>query len=76
MGQTGAYGLAVAAAGAGDLATALAAVERMVEGRDLMATEVSLPCDPLFDPLRSNPQFEQMLASAGMRCELPSFRLK
>ena len=76
VGQTGAYDLAVAAAGAGDLATALAAVERMVGGRDLMATEVSLPCDPLFDPLRSNPQFEQMLASAGMRCELPSFRLK
>ena len=76
VGHAGAYDLAVAAAGAGDLATALAAVERMVERRDLMATEVSLPCDPLFDPLRSNPRFEQMLASAGMRCEVPSFRVK
>jgi TolB-like protein/Flp pilus assembly protein TadD len=75
-GRTSPWGLAVAAAGAGDSATALAAVERMMERRDLLASELSLPCDPLFDPLRSNPRFERLLASAGMRCEGLSFRTK
>jgi tetratricopeptide (TPR) repeat protein len=70
------YDFAAAAAGAGDSAAALAAVQRLVERRDVLVTEMSLPCDPLFDPLRSNPRFERLLASAGMRCEGLSFRTK
>ena len=64
------------AVGAGDSAATLAAVQRMMERRELLATEVSVPCDSLFDPLRSNPRFEQLLANAGMRCKGVSFRTK
>ena len=71
-----AYDFTVAAVGAGDSAAALAAVQRMVERRDILATELSLPCDPLFDRLRSSPRFERLLASGGMRCKGVSFRTK
>jgi hypothetical protein len=75
-GRVNGYDFAAAAGRAGDSAAALAAVQRMVERRDLLATELSLPCDPLFDPLRSNPGFERLLASGGMRCIGLSFRTK
>jgi hypothetical protein len=51
----------------GDPAGALAALERTVEQRHMLVTEVSLPCDPLFDPLKSDPRFGELLRSAGMR---------
>jgi hypothetical protein len=75
-GRVSAYDYAVAAVGAGDSAAALAAVQRIVERREFLVTEVSFPCDPLFDPLRSNPRFGRLLASAGMRCEALPFRTK
>jgi len=75
-GRVSAYDLAVAAAGAGDSTAALAAAQREVERRDFLVTEVSFPCEPLFDPLRSNPRFERLLGSAGMRCEGLPFRAK
>jgi eukaryotic-like serine/threonine-protein kinase len=61
------YDLAVAAAAAGDRATALAAVKRMVEERDYLVTELSLPCDPLLGALRSDRQFQRLLSSAGFQ---------
>jgi len=32
----------------------------------MFVTELSLPCDPLFDPLKSEPRFGQLLNRAGM----------
>ena len=65
------FDVAIAATAAGDTGTAMAAVQRIVDRRDMLVTEVSLPCDPLFDPLRANPGFERLLAGAGMRCRRP-----
>ncbi len=61
------YDLAVAAAAMGDRARALAALERAVEQRHMFVTEVSLPCDPLFDSLSPDPRFGELLRGAGMR---------
>jgi serine/threonine-protein kinase len=66
-GHLAGYDLAVAAAAAGDRATALAAMRRVVEERNFLVTELSLPCDPLLNALRSDPQFQQLLAIAGLK---------
>jgi TolB-like protein/Flp pilus assembly protein TadD/predicted Ser/Thr protein kinase len=66
-GRALAYDVAIAAAGAGDISAALDAVERALEERSVFVTEVSLPCDPLFDPVKVDSRFEQLLASVGMR---------
>ena len=66
-GRALAYDVAVAAAGAGEIAKALEALEQTLAQRSLLVTELSLPCDVLFDPLRSDPRFEQSLARAGMQ---------
>jgi serine/threonine-protein kinase len=67
LGRATPYDMAVAAVSAGDRTTAIAAVERIVEQRDMLVTELTLPCDPLFDPLRTDARFGRMLASAGMK---------
>jgi TolB-like protein/Tfp pilus assembly protein PilF len=66
-GRALAYDLAVGAVAAGDRAAALDAVERTIRQRHMFVTEFSLPCDPLFDPLKSEPRFGQLLREAGMR---------
>jgi eukaryotic-like serine/threonine-protein kinase len=67
LGRASPYDMAVAAVSAGDRTTAIAAVERIVKQRDMLVTELTLPCDPLFDPLKTDPRFERLLASAGMK---------
>jgi len=66
-GGTSASSLAIAASEAGEIPQGLQAIERAFEQRDVFLTEISLPCDPLFDPLKSDPRFERMLAGAGMK---------
>ncbi len=61
------YVVAIAAIAAGDRKTALASVAQTLERRPMLVTEISLPCDPLFDPLKAYPQFATMLASVGMK---------
>jgi hypothetical protein len=70
-GRALAYDVAIAAAGAGDVARALGMIGRTLEERSLLVTELSLPCDVLFDPLRHDPRFEPMLAAAGMQACRP-----
>jgi tetratricopeptide (TPR) repeat protein len=60
------YDVAVAAVAAGDTAEALDAVRRTLADRHPFVTELSLPCDPLFDPLKSGPTFGELLRTAGM----------
>jgi serine/threonine-protein kinase len=68
-GRANAFDIALAAAAAGDRATALDAIDRTVDQRHMFVTEFSLPCDPLFAPLRIEPRFLAALERAGMeRC--------
>ena len=59
--------LASAAVTVGDAKTALAAVKRTIARREPMVTEYSLPCDPLLDPLKSEPEFIRVLTQVGMQ---------
>jgi tetratricopeptide (TPR) repeat protein len=65
--------MAMGAIARGDLSTALAAIKRTIERRDALVTEYSLPCDPLFDPLKALPEFVRLLTQLGMRV-CPSVR--
>ena len=67
LGRAMAFDVALAAAAAGDRPVALEAIEQVVEERHMFVTEFSLPCDPLFAPLRSEPRFIAALARAGMQ---------
>jgi hypothetical protein len=60
------YAVAIAAAGARDPDQGIAAVQDAIDHRSVFATEMSLPCDPMFDPLKGDPRFARMLAAVGM----------
>jgi len=62
-----AYAVAIAAAGAGDLERGIAAVKETIDRRPLLLTELSLPCDAMFDPLKQDARFERMLKGVGLR---------
>ncbi len=49
----------------GDFDAAMAAFEQGVKDRDPLFSNVSLPCDPLFDPLKSNPRFAVVMRRIG-----------
>jgi serine/threonine-protein kinase len=66
-GQARAFDVALAAAAADDRPVALDAIEQVVEERHMFVTEFSLPCDPLFAPLRREPRFAAALERAGMQ---------
>ena len=69
-GQALGYDVAVAAIAAGDREGALEAIERTVEERHMIVSELSLPCDPRFAPLHVEPRFTAALRRAGIleRC--------
>ena len=66
-GRARAFDVALAAAAADDRPVALDAIEQVVEERHMFVTEFSLPCEPLFAPLRREPRFVAALARAGMQ---------
>jgi serine/threonine-protein kinase len=45
----------------GDHNAAMTALERGVTNREPLFGVPSIPCDPIFDPLKSNPRFEQLM---------------
>jgi len=58
----------------GDYDTAMTELERGVARREQLLGVYSLPCDPLFDPLKSNPRFEPLMRRVGARACAPSFK--
>jgi serine/threonine-protein kinase len=62
-----AWTVAIAAGGAGDLDRGIAAVKETIDGRPLLLTELSLPCDAMFDPLKRDARFGKMVGGAGMK---------
>jgi TolB-like protein/Tfp pilus assembly protein PilF len=66
-GQARAFDVALAAAAADDRPVALDAIEQVVDERHMFVTEFSLPCDPLFAPLRREARFLAALERAGMQ---------
>jgi eukaryotic-like serine/threonine-protein kinase len=59
-------GTAIAGAAAGDTAIALAALRGVFQDREVLATELSVPCDPLLRSLHGQPAFLVLLREAGM----------
>ena len=68
-GRVFAFDLAAAAASAGDRDAALDAIEETFAERHMFVTELSVPCDPVYEPIRGDPRFIATLTGAGMqRC--------
>jgi hypothetical protein len=51
----------------GETDAAMTALERGVAAREPLLGIVSLACDPLFDPLKSNPRFSPLVQRLGAR---------
>ena len=51
----------------GDFGGAMTALERGVGAREPLFGTFSIPCDPLFDPLKSNPRFSVVMQRLGAR---------
>jgi hypothetical protein len=51
----------------GEYDAAMAALERGVAAREALLGIVSIPCDPLFDPLKANPRFAALMQRLGTR---------
>jgi serine/threonine-protein kinase len=62
-----AFDLAAAAASAGDRDAALDAIEETFAERHMFVTELSVPCDPVYEPIRSDTRFIAALTGAGMQ---------
>lgn len=51
----------------GDYDAAMTSLERGVAAREQYLGVISIPCDPLFDPLKSNPRFTALMKRVGAR---------
>lgn len=59
------YERTVAALAFSEFDAAMTYLERSVANREAELGPISLPCDPLFDPLKSNPRFEVVMQRIG-----------
>jgi serine/threonine-protein kinase len=66
-GRLFAFDLAAAAASAGDRDAALDAVEETFAERHMFVTELSIPCDPVYEPIRGDTRFTAALVRSGMQ---------
>jgi hypothetical protein len=57
----------------GDYAAAMTELERGVARREQLLGVYSIPCDPVFDPLKSNPRFEPLMRRIGARTCPPTY---
>ena len=51
----------------GDYGDAMTALERGVANREPLFSNMSLPCDPILDPLKADPRFPALMARLGAR---------
>jgi TolB-like protein/Tfp pilus assembly protein PilF len=58
----------------GEYDKAMSDLERAVDAREPMLWINSLPCDPTFDPLKSNPRFSRVMARLGATPCPPRYR--
>jgi serine/threonine-protein kinase len=65
---------AIAALAYGETGAAMTEVERSVRMLEPMSGVISLPCDPLFDPLKRDPHFDVLMQRLGARACPPSVR--
>ena len=68
------YEQAIAAIAFGEYDKAMGALERSVAAREPLLWINSVPCDPVFDPLKSNPRFALLMQRLGARTCPPSVR--
>ncbi len=68
------YERAMAALAFSEFDAAMTYLERAVANREAELGPVSIPCDPLFDPLKSNPRFAALMQRLGAHACSPKNR--